>query len=63
MFLLASQPGKVFSRDEIIESVWDNDVIVGNRTIDVHIRRLREKVGVEYFETVKGIGYRFKEIN
>jgi len=63
LFLLASQPGKVFSRDEIIESVWDNDVIVGNRTIDVHIRRLREKVGVEYFETVKGIGYRFKEIN
>ena len=63
LFLLASQPGKVFSRDEIIESVWDNDVIVGNRTIDVHIRRLREKVGIEYFETVKGIGYRFKEIN
>ena len=57
--LLASKPGKVFTRDEIFRRVWGRDVIVGNRTIDVHIRKLREKVGSEYIKTVKGIGYKF----
>ena len=57
--LLASQPGKVFSRDKILASVWGTDVVVGDRTIDVHIRKLREKLGDEYFKTVKGVGYKF----
>ena len=57
--LLASKPGKVFKRDEILESVWGNEVIVGGRTIDVHIRKLREKIGDERFKTVKGVGYKF----
>ena len=57
--LLASQPGKVFSRDKILASVWGTDVVVGDRTIDVHIRKLREKIGDEYFKTVKGVGYKF----
>ena len=57
--LLASQPGKVFSREKILASVWGTDVVVGNRTIDVHIRKLREKLGDEYFKTVKGVGYKF----
>ena len=57
--LLASKPGKVFTRDEILERVWGNDVIVGDRTIDVHIRKLREKFGDEYIRTIKGIGYKF----
>lgn len=57
--LLASKPGKVFTRDEILERVWGNDVIVGDRTIDVHIRKLREKLGEELIRTVKGIGYKF----
>lgn len=57
--LLISKPGKVFSRDEIYRKVWGNDVIVGNRTIDVHIRKLREKLGDQYIRTVKGIGYKF----
>ena len=59
--LLASQPGKVFSRDKILASVWGTDVVVGDRTIDVHIRKLREKLGDEYFKTVKGVGYKFEE--
>lgn len=58
--LLASKPGKVFSRDEIFNRVWGADVIVGNRTIDVHIRKLREKLGDHYIKTVKGIGYKFE---
>lgn len=58
--LLASKPGKVFSRDEIFNRVWGSDVIVGNRTIDVHIRKLREKLGDHYIKTVKGIGYKFE---
>ncbi len=58
--LLASRPGKVFSRDEIFRKVWGTDVIVGNRTIDVHIRKLREKIGEIYIRTVKGIGYKFE---
>jgi len=59
MALLASRPGKVFKREDILEKVWGNDVIVGGRTIDVHIRKLREKIGDEYFKTVKGVGYKF----
>lgn len=57
--LLASKPGKVFSRKEIMSKIWGNDIIVGDRTIDVHIRKLREKIGEDYFKTIKGIGYKF----
>jgi len=57
--LLASKPEKVFKRDEILEQVWGHEVIVGGRTIDVHIRKLREKIGDESFKTVKGVGYKF----
>jgi len=57
--LLASVPDKVFSRDEIFQKIWGNDVIVGDRTIDVHIRKIREKIGMEYIKTVKGVGYKF----
>lgn len=58
--LLVSKPGKVFSREEIFNKVWGTDVIVGNRTIDVHIRKLREKIGDNYIKTIKGIGYKFE---
>jgi len=58
--LLASKPGKVFTREEIFSKVWGADVIVGNRTIDVHIRKLREKIGDDYIKTIKGIGYKFE---
>ena len=57
--LLVSRPGKVFDRDEILQKVWGDDVIVGNRTIDVHIKRLREKTSSEHIKTVKGFGYKF----
>ena len=57
--LLASRPGKVFKRDDILNNVWGNEVVVGGRTIDVHIRKLREKIGDTYFKTVKGVGYKF----
>lgn len=57
--LLASAPGKVFKREEILDRVWGNEVVVGGRTIDVHIRKLREKIGDERFSTVKGVGYKF----
>lgn len=57
--LLASKPGKVFKRDEILDKVWGNEVVVGGRTIDVHIRKLREKIGDKSFKTVKGVGYKF----
>ena len=57
--LLAAKAGKVFTRDEILERVWGNEVVVGDRTIDVHIRKLREKIGEESIKTVKGIGYKF----
>ena len=57
--LLASKPGKVFKREEILDKVWGNEVIVGGRTIDVHIRKLREKIGDDKFKTVKGVGYKF----
>jgi two-component system alkaline phosphatase synthesis response regulator PhoP len=58
LYLLASNTEKVFKRDEILEKVWGNDVIVGERTIDVHIRRLREKLGINSIQTLKGIGYK-----
>lgn len=58
LFLLASNTEKVFKREEILEKVWGNDVIVGERTIDVHIRRLREKLGIHTIQTLKGIGYK-----
>lgn len=57
--LLVSKPGKVFLREEILERVWGGDVIVGDRTIDVHIRKLREKIGENYIKTIKGVGYKF----
>ncbi len=59
-YLLASKPGKVFKREEILDKVWGNDVIVGGRTIDVHIRKLREKIGDDFFKTIKGVGYKFE---
>lgn len=58
--LLISKPGKVFTREVILEDVWGGEVIVGDRTIDVHIRKLREKLGNEYIKTVKGVGYKFE---
>jgi two-component system alkaline phosphatase synthesis response regulator PhoP len=57
--LLASKPGKVYERDIILESVWGSGIVVGDRTIDVHIRKLREKIGNKYIKTVKGVGYKF----
>jgi two-component system alkaline phosphatase synthesis response regulator PhoP len=57
--LLASSPGKVFKREDILNNVWGNEVVVGGRTIDVHIRKLREKIGDDRFKTVKGVGYKF----
>ena len=57
--LLTSKPGKVFKREIILDTVWGNEVVVGGRTIDVHIRKLREKIGDDYFKTVKGVGYKF----
>ena len=59
-YLLATKPGKVFKREEILDKVWGNDVIVGGRTIDVHIRKLREKIGDDFFKTIKGVGYKFE---
>lgn len=58
--LLASKPGKVFTREEILNNVWGGEVIVGDRTIDVHIRKLREKLGEDFIKTVKGVGYKFE---
>lgn len=58
---LANRPGKVFSREQILSSVWGNDTIVGERTVDVHIRKLREKLGNHYIRTVKGVGYTFSD--
>ncbi len=58
--LLSSKPGKVFTRESILEKIWGDEVIVGDRTIDVHIRKLREKLGEDYIKTVKGIGYKFE---
>jgi two-component system alkaline phosphatase synthesis response regulator PhoP len=59
-YLLASKPGKVFKREEILDKIWGNEVIVGGRTIDVHIRKLREKIGDDYFKTIKGVGYKLE---
>lgn len=59
MALLMSKPGKVFLREEILDKVWGGDVVVGDRTIDVHIRKLREKLGENYIKTIKGVGYKF----
>jgi len=59
LYLLASKPGKVFKRIKIMEAVWGSDVVVGDRTIDVHIRKLREKIGDDFLKTVKGVGYKF----
>jgi two-component system alkaline phosphatase synthesis response regulator PhoP len=59
--LLISKPGKVFTRQEILEKIWGEEVIVGDRTIDVHIRKLREKLGIDHIKTVKGVGYKFRE--
>lgn len=60
LYLLASRPGRVFLRNEILSQVWGNDVIVGDRTIDVHIRKIRQKLGVDCITTVKGVGYKFE---
>ena len=59
LYLLASKPGKVYNREEIFDKIWGDDVVVGGRTIDVHIRKLRKKLGRDYIMTVKGIGYKF----
>ncbi|MFL2599956.1 MAG: response regulator transcription factor [Flavobacteriaceae bacterium] len=59
LLLLASKPKKIFKREKIMSSVWGHDVVVGDRTIDVHIRKLREKIGEKYFKTIKGVGYKF----
>jgi two-component system alkaline phosphatase synthesis response regulator PhoP len=61
LLLLSTKPGKVYTRDEIFERVWGDNIIVGDRTIDVHIRKLREKIGDKYIKTVKGVGYKFSE--
>jgi two-component system alkaline phosphatase synthesis response regulator PhoP len=60
LFILASKPDKVVKREKIMEIVWGSEVVVGDRTIDVHIRKLREKIGDKYFKTVKGVGYKFR---
>ncbi len=61
LHFMASHPGKVFSRQELLDEVWGRDVYVVDRTVDVHVRKIREKLGSEYVETVKGVGYKFKE--
>ncbi len=60
LYLLASKPAKVLTRDEIMFKVWGTQVVVGDRTIDVHVRKLREKIGEKYIKTIKGVGYKFK---
>lgn len=60
LYLLASKPNKVFTREEILSKIWGDNVVVGDRTIDVHIRKVREKIGDEFLTTVKGIGYKFE---
>jgi len=60
--LLMSRPNNVFTREKIFASVWGDDIVVGDRTIDVHIRKLREKIGDDYIKTVKGVGYKFVEV-
>jgi two-component system, OmpR family, alkaline phosphatase synthesis response regulator PhoP len=60
LFLLASKPDRVFTREDILSRIWGDNVVVGDRTIDVHIRKVREKIGMEFISTVKGIGYKFE---
>ncbi|PST83306.1 DNA-binding response regulator [Pedobacter yulinensis] len=60
LYLLASKPGKVYTREAILKNIWEDSVVVTNRTIDVHIRKLREKLGEHYVSTVKGVGYKFE---
>jgi two-component system alkaline phosphatase synthesis response regulator PhoP len=60
LYLLAAKPGRVFLRNEILNQVWGSDVIVGDRTIDVHIRKIRQKLGIDCITTVKGVGYKFE---
>ena len=60
LYLLASKPGKVFTREDILHKIWGEDVVVGDRTIDVHIRKLRQKLGDDIIKTLKGIGYKFE---
>ncbi|MNL66754.1 Transcriptional regulatory protein BaeR [compost metagenome] len=60
LYLLASKPGKVYTREIILKNIWEDSVVVTNRTIDVHIRKLREKLGENYVTTVKGVGYKFE---
>lgn len=62
LYLLASKPGKVYTREAILSAIWEDSVIVTNRTIDVHIRKLREKLGDDYVTTVKGVGYKFESV-
>lgn len=62
LLLLTSKPNKVFTREEIFANVWGNQVIVGDRTIDVHVRKIREKIGIDCIKTVKGVGYKFEDI-
>ncbi|WP_017258246.1 response regulator transcription factor [Pedobacter arcticus] len=62
LYLLASKPGKVYTREAILSSIWEDSVVVTNRTIDVHIRKLREKLGNDYVTTVKGVGYKFETV-
>ncbi len=61
LYFMASHPGKVFSRQELLDDVWGTDVYVVDRTVDVHVRKIREKIGSDYIETVKGVGYKFRE--
>ncbi|MEM6286818.1 MAG: response regulator transcription factor [Bacteroidota bacterium] len=61
LFFLASHPGRVFERDDLLSAVWGADVVVVDRTVDVHVRKIREKIGSDYIETVKGVGYRLAE--
>jgi len=60
LYFLAQKPGRVFVRNEILNEIWGHDVIVGNRTIDVHIRKIRQKLGIDCIKTVKGVGYKFE---
>ena len=60
LYLLASKPGKVYTREVILKNIWEDSVVVTNRTIDVHIRKLREKLGDDIVSTVKGVGYKFE---
>jgi two-component system alkaline phosphatase synthesis response regulator PhoP len=60
LFLLASKPGKVFTRQEIMSTIWGTEVVVGGRTIDVHMRKLREKLNEDIFKTIKGVGYKME---